>query len=230
MYLPVLPKAPEDRGNITFTISSTNPPRPTVFISPLFRTEDLRPIPDRVFDTKQRRVELGDFVFGVSSGSQSIIGSGTKIFEVGQILDFTTEDLPVLPFLEVPDIIDVQQNTNVLDLDQLGLTNIEVADLTERSRSRFDLIMVEINTVKTQINDIKVNISANQRFINEVRKAKEAAQVVFEGSDTTVVTKLSTREAQLVTERDSLSSQLTLLTVDAKAKFEELLSVKEMVR
>ena len=236
LYEPALPQEPQNSGNVTFIISSTNPPRSDDVLFQLLRSEELRQLPERIFTREQRRTNYGDFVFDISFGTQSVTGDGRKAFEVGQLLDFDDiEDPEALTTLEVPETVELQQNTNVLDLESLGLTEEESDLLISGATTKFGETVESLNNLKTQINDTQIGIADNQRLINETRKARDAAKVVFEGStDITagneIIDKLDIKESELLLERETLIALLEVLTDQANEIYNEILDVKEVVR
>lgn len=234
LYNSVLPMAADDPGNITYTISSNDPPRATDPTAELPIAEQLRPLPDKIFTRKEFRDALGEFVFSVSEASLTDIGSGKKQFEVGQLLDFGEfADVEGLTVTEVPTPVDLQQNTNILELGDFGLTQEEINSLTDQAESKFNDLIEELNAIRTEINNNEARILENQKSINEVRKTIKAARVVLDvstGSSNDIIDKLIESEEELVEERDALITETNELNVLAKAKYQELLDTRELVR
>lgn len=235
LYDAILPKE-EDSGNVTFTISSNDPPRSTETFFQLFGSEELRPLPDRIFTRAERRLNLGELIFQVATGTQSVVADGAKVFEVGQVLDFEdiTEPSNVTQ-LEVPEVIELQQNTNLLNLESLGLTEDEASLLVSDANSKLDDSINRFNNTKTAISDKEAQIEDNQRLSNEVRKAKDAASAVFAGSTdptagNTIIDKLDAREQELAVERTALIEELNALNALAGEIYNEILDIREVVR
>jgi hypothetical protein len=228
LYKSILPTE-NNPGNVTFTISSNDPPRPSITPYPLQVAEVVKPLPPKVYSPEERRVAMGDLIFSVSQGSLNLVSTGVKQFEVGQILDFTTESLPALNNLDVPDIIDLQQNTNRIDVAATGLTDNEIYNLELAARTQFNNLVAELNALKTGISDTQLAIQNNQRQLNENRKVRDAA-ILVTGSDPTIIEKLDKREADLLIQRDELAALSNVLTDDANKKYNELISLRELAR
>lgn len=225
-YESVLP-GPVGPGNITFTISSNNPPRPQIYPFPLQVSDSIRHLPPRTNTPEERLVALGDFVFSISAGSESQVSIGIKAFEVGQILDFEEEEIPDINQLNVPEVIELQQNTNRLDYVLAGLSENEINSLTSSARDKFNMVILDINSIKTLIADIEIGISDNQRSLNETRKIRDAAKVV---GNKDIFNKMTTRETDLINSRDQLIILMNEQTILAESRYNELLELKEVVR
>ena len=235
LYISELPDEPSDSQSVTFLISSEDPPRPTQALQQFPIAEQLKPLPDKIFTKAQNRSVVGELIFTVSQASRSDTGSSKKQFEVGQILDFETEEIPDLSNTEVPSVIELQQNTNILDLEDLGLTEEESNTLVAQSNTTMDELIGEINSIVEQINDNKIRITENQKSINEATKAINATTVILDtqtgGSDLPeVLQKLIDTRTDLETERDQLIADTNSLNEEVKTKYNELLSVRELVR
>lgn len=231
LYKSILPQSQTDLRNVTWTISSNDPPRSKSSVFTLLRTEELRPLPDKIYDAEQRRVVMGEYVFNVSFAGQTVAGSGTKTFETGQVISFTDVSVAIQQIndLNVPDTVDFQQNTNVLDLSSLGLTSDEINQLTKAATKELESMINELNVLVTTANDLKSEIRANQKMLNEAQKAKEAAIVVF-GTDSEIIDKLILKEQGLVMERDQLVTDLNKQIATANDIYQKILEVKEVVR
>lgn len=227
LYESVLPGT--GLGNVTFTISSNDPPRPTITPYPLQVGEAVKSLPLKIYSPEERRVTMGNFIFSVSQGSLNMVSIGMKQFEIGQVLDFITETLPQLDNLNVPDTIDLQQNTNRMDVVATGLSDEEIINLESAARKQFEMLVSDLNALKTGIANVEMLILNNQRMTNENQKIRDAA-ILVTGSDSTVVEKLTKRETVLVLERDTLILLANTLTAEANQKYNELIKLRELVR
>jgi hypothetical protein len=236
LYDSQLPKEPDDGGDVIFTISSNDPPRSTSTLFQLLRSEELTSLPPRTISKRERRNRLGELVFTVSIGSQNFVGSGKKSFEVGQLLDFddVVEEETVSDLL-APNVLELQQNTNKLSLESMGLTEEEADLLVSSAEDQLEEALDRYNNVKTSISNKEAEISTNQKLINETRKAKEAAQTIFTATDDStagnmIVDKLDQKENELLGERVLLIAQLDELNSNANEIYNEILDIREVVR
>lgn len=235
LYNAVLPKDSEDDASVTFTISSTNPPRDTEKTSQLPIAEKLKPLPDKIFTRSQNRDALGELVFSISQSFITDIGTNKKQFEVGELLNFGEEsDAEPIGITEVPDLVDLQQNTNLLDLSEFGLSEEDIESLIDQAEDKFNELIEELNDIKSNVKDNEVKLLENQKSLNEVRKAIKAVRVVLnvpeESTGDGILQTLLESEEDLVEERNALVSDTDSLNEQAKSKFQELLDTRELVR
>ena len=229
LYITEFPQSAEDSTSITYLVSSTDPPRSEQIFVQVPVAEQLRSLPDKVFSKAENRAVLGEFLFSISGATNSEAGSNKKKFEVGEILDFETETLPELINTEVPFNLDLLQDTNLLDLESLGLTDAEIIALTASAEKAFAELIVSLNSTLEQVANNRIAIEENQKSINEARKAKEAALVVA-GTGSSIVEKLAQTEEDLIEERDLLVDETNALSLLAQSQFNDLLKTKELVR
>ncbi len=234
LYKSILPKSESDPSNVTFTVSSNDPPRSSQNSQIISSVEELRQLPERVVTQDDREKTYGTYVFSVAAGSQTQVGLGTKSFEVGQILEFEEEIPGTVTPLEVPEEVDIQHNTNLLDYQMLGLTQAETNLLIKDAKNDFNKILDELNLTMTNVNNYQIKVQDNQKEINETRKAKDAAKVVLEYSGSTaageIYDKLVIREAELLRQRQIIIDELNALNSTAKDLYNKTLELQEVVR
>jgi hypothetical protein len=234
LYHPNLP-TDDESGNVTFLISSEDPPRPQTSTLQLFRGEEIKPLPHRIFTDEDRLKVLGELVATVSSGATISVGLGKKAFEVGQLLEFNeVEDETAEPTTNLsPDGIDLQHNTNILDLESAGLSETDIDQLLASAKTRFDALIIEFKGLQSTIKELRIKIDGNQRLINEVRKANTATRTAFSigASDSNaILDKLEQREAELLIERDELINAFNTANEESILAYNELVELKEVVR
>jgi hypothetical protein len=240
LYSSLLPHSQQDVLDVIFTISSNDPPRPTVSLGELSRFEEIRELPNKIYDVSTREVLLGQLIFTVNDGTQNQAAMGMKLFEAGQVLTFgDSEEVPELNALEIPEPVDLQHDINYLDLGLAGLTEDEIKSLTSAARDKFYKLNANLNDVLTTINDMKADIQDNQKMLNEVRKAKEATQTLINVSSVSsgsagvkeeILIKLETREKELTAQRETLIEQVNTLMAEAKLRYDEILKLKEVIK
>ncbi|MDP1712440.1 MAG: hypothetical protein Q8K86_08285 [Candidatus Nanopelagicaceae bacterium] len=226
LYRDVLPGI-GDTGNTTWLISSTNPPRSTVPLQRIPDAELLRKREPSPITQRQHRQAVGDLVFSLTAAQQSISGSSTTQFEVGQVLEFTTETIKAVNPALVPEGIEIQHNLNVLDLNALGLTDAEISELTQESEDAKQTMEDQIAELSVASANAEVSINENQKRINEAIKAKDAADVV---GNVPISQKLAAKITALTAERNALIDTLNALNAEVGQKFDELLKVVPLVR
>lgn len=235
LYASRLPTEPTDPTSITFLVSSNDPPRISGYVQTVIKSEELRPMPPKVYSLRQREAALGELIFTVTQPSQKETGWGARSFDIGEVLEFKDSDIEetVNP-LEVPAQVDLQHNTNVLDFASMGLSNEEIQNLQESAGSDFNNLLVEFNVLVTKDKDVQVQIQTNQKSINEVRKAINATEVLLTTTGSTgdldeILLKLKEQETKLVAQRNSLIAEVNELSAQSKIVYNEILKLKEVI-
>jgi len=228
LYKTVFPKG-EEAGNVTWQVSSTNPPRAVEEVTQFPDAETLRrrgPLDE--YDDKTRRQFLDELVYTVTSGSPSAVGSATKQFEAGQILDFETEEeLPAVVGVETPPIIDLQHNTNLLDLQALGFSEEEAQGIIDRTENADKTLREEIIALQGQVDDHQTQIHENQKTLNEAYKVRDALTVI---QDEEMMVKINEKITALQKQRDDLVNEFNALSGQLKSKYDDLLVTTPLIR
>jgi hypothetical protein len=232
LYKPVLPQG-ESLGNITYTISE-DPPRSNIVVLHLPVAESLPTATSDILDDQTSRAQFGELIFTISNSTRTVPGSNQKTFEVGEVLEFE-ENPPIqeLDILRSPQNIEIQHNTNLLDLGSVGLTESEIESLTQGSLIKQNELRLQFAQKNTEVKDLETDISENQKRINETNKTIRATKVVFgitNGSDNEIFQKLTATLEELETERDQLISDYNAKVAEVEMVLKELLQVSELVR
>lgn len=234
LYRTVLPSE-RGPGNVTYTISSGPPPSTPVRAIQLPVAERLRPLPPTIFDQEQRRAGYGELVFTVAKAGRSNPGSNTKQFEVGEVLEFDDDPTVGTPVLPIESDIEIQHNTNVLDLAATGLTEEEINQVVLESERRQRELEKAFSVAEAEFQNLNVAIRENNKAINETNKAIRAVRVAFNlpetgTSDNEILTKLLDRQAELRAQREQLISDQNAKAVEVDAARQNLIRVSQLVR
>lgn len=205
LYRDVLPVEPSDSGNVTFTISNTTPPRtnlvfPKIPVDLVDRGRE-KPEPINIVDNRKY---LGDLVFSVSSSKRQNIGSNSRQFEIGQVLDFGQVDSQAVEPMLVNQTTEIQHNTNTFDYIALGVTEEEQAVIAEESMRAHDLLTDKLNTLKRQRADAEVEINNQQKLINDTTKTISALEIIAQTSPDVadLVKRLKAKRTKAFIDRD----------------------------
>lgn len=226
---------PADAGNVTYTISNDAPKRPTDITLQLPLAQELAPRSPLAYNDKTRRAQLGPLVYSYVSANQTVTGSNRKMFEVGEFLDFNSQEIALPEQNSIPSIVDIQHDTNLLDLEDAGLTPDEISSLIDLSTTKKKELEDQLATVQSDINNKKVAITENQKQINEVVKIISAVRVVVnvpEGSQKhdPTLDQLLIRQTELEAARGALIAELNALNSLATVILNALISVSELVK
>lgn len=230
LYESVLPVDALDNRSITYTISSEDPPRAANTLIQLPKAEEIRPLPQRTIDVLTNRDLAGEYLTALSFSNPNIAGDSKRQFEIGQILEFESETLPVLNSTLIPAEREFSQSTNVLSSD-LPITEEERESIRDAATQQFNELTDKLNVLNQDISNNEILISNAQKSINETRKAISSLTIVFDGgTNNDIITRLEVSLEALVKERDRLVSETNTLSTEAQATYDEMLKVREFVR
>jgi hypothetical protein len=235
LYKSILPGETEV-GNITYTISTQSPPKTLVNAIQLPFAESITPAPDKIFDEETRREQFGNLIFSVSQSNKNIAGSNTKAFEVGEILSFENlSPVEEIVTVKAPEDVEIRHDTNLLDLESLGLTTEEIDELTTKSAARQLMLEGDFVVKQNEIKTLEADISETQKTINENNKTLKAVRGLLgiednETSDDPIFQKLSRNQEVLQETLDQLIEDRNQAAVEAADIYQDLQRVSELVR
>lgn len=223
-----LPETPSDPRSVTFTISNEAPLRPNNIVYQLPISEEEHARPPLIYTDAERRTSYGELVFTTVKANRTSTGSNTKLFATGEFLEFSDETAIPIDQPAIPLSVELQHNTNILDLSNAGLTPEEITSITQQSAVKKKALEDSLAGIQAQILNGQTAVVENQKDVNETRKVLAAVQQVLQPTDP-IVLKLQTRETELLAERDSLSTQLNSLNVQATQIYNALINVSVIV-
>ena len=223
-----MPQQPSDVGNVTYTISNNDPASAAgnFIIYPV--AEKLRKRSSKHYDQDQRRASLGKLVYTITTGGVSVVGKSTKLFEVGQILEFSDISPTVSDVDSVLGRIEIQHNTNLLDLEALGLTETEVNQLQNDSATYKEQLETQLTQTQNSIADNKSSIIELQKTINEANKALDAIAAL--GGDDDIASKIQQTKNKAALDQAALVSETAILEDLAVTIENKLFAVSQLVR
>ena len=225
-----MPATPLTPGNVTWTISSNDPPAVITNTPIVPQVEELVPIPYPVFNPSQRQIGVGEYVFNLSYSDRSLVGEGTKYFTPGQTLEFNqVSTSPLVNQLLVPNVVDLQQNNNTLDIFDMGLTQEEINRLNTSTRTTLNNLITSLNSAVANVNNLAVQISDNQKSLNETQKTYIASSTSL-GPEDEITQKLQARVTTLTQQQTALTAQYNAAQEIANEQYTQILQVKELVK
>jgi osmotically-inducible protein OsmY len=229
LYKSILPASPSDSASVTWTISSYPPPSQNTPTAIVEIGTELISLPTMTFN-RSSRYPAGEYISNLSYSNVSQVGIGNRLYEPGEILEFI-EDTSITSQVNdaVPDAVDLQQNSNLLDLSATGLTQGEIEQLNSGAWTKYNNLLEEINIYKGTVNSLGVSLSDNRRLLNETIKVKQTAMVVF-GITDPITQKLTDKEAELNTQYMELVTQLDIAITEMNQLYNQLIQVKELTR
>lgn len=236
LYSNVLPQKPSDGGNVTYTISNSVPPRTNLLFPKVPRgIVDRQRAPDSI-DPSVRREFQGELVFSVSSADQSVAGSSSRTYEIGQILEFGEEELISAEPMFVGPKSESRHNTNVFDYQDLGLSQEDIDVLNESAARTKAEIADKLNAAKEARKNAEAEASRYQKIINDANRNINAMQIIADNSDETdpqvsqLLDKFITKRDEAAEKRDEAVSDANAAAAEASDLQDQLNSISVVVK
>lgn len=185
LYNTVLPQLPSDRGNITFEISNNPPPRTNLLFPKITKGITNRKRPEKTIDIFSRRSTQGDLIFSISSAGRSSEGNNARVYEIGQVLEFSDAPIEVIDPMLVAPKSETRHDTNKFDYEALNISDDEVAVINEQSLLTQEALTQKLNIARENRSNAEVEIRNQQKIINDTTRNINALQVVVDNSEET---------------------------------------------
>lgn len=173
-YKPLLPAKDSDAGDVTFTISTEEPPRPRnasvkvpAGIAPLI---DRKPVPRSV---------LGDLVFTINDSSATILLNSTSQYVLGDVLEFLPDTIQRNAASAPSSLLEIRHDLTRIDYKALGLSPADIVVLAQASATTQDQLRLKLNQKQTEFENNNTEISNTKKLISETEKALAAALVIL---------------------------------------------------
>ena len=227
LYSSVLPQSASDVGDVTFTISMGFPPK-----GPLTEVQLPAAVEDRQRTPVDPTPPTGQRIYTNTLSNASIIGSAKKQFEVGQILEFTVAPVSTVQPMLVSNLLEIQHNTNILDLTDLGVSQQDIDAINASANSQFTLLNTQLSTIRQARIDTETAITENQKNQNETNKAISALQQLVP-TDPSLQGVLDSLIAKLAELQSQMNALIVAANEQANNAFEvesQIMAVVQMVR
>ena len=214
-----------NQGNITWYISSNEPPRSSLGFMQVPIAEEIRPAPGKIYTKEERREAIGQLAFTINEPSQADVGTSRRAFTIGQILDFEEGDAPDLT-LPSGERLETRHNMNMFDLSTMGLTEEEIDKFNEDIENKESELQQEYDIKRTSLETLRAGIRENQKSINETTSTIDTATIV---GDDNIVEKLTEHRSGLIKERDQLATKHEELVAETEELKDQIRQVRQMV-
>jgi len=227
----VLPSLPSDPTPVTWTISNNPPPTSSLSFTKLPKIFNLFKKNPKVYGDLERKNLNGKLVLSTAMSYTSDIMSNKKLYEPGQILEFTDTidntssiNLPI-----TPDDIITSHDVNQIDLESLGLTADEASSLQSQSYQMKLDIERSIMTIKIDLEGIKGDIIETQKKINESDRAIKATTVLL-GSADQIVIKLEANKVIFNSDLTTLNNNFNAKSAELDNLYNQLTTINQLVK
>lgn len=207
-YKPLLPAKPSDAGDVTFTISSKEPPRPKnasvkvpAGIAPLINR---KPIP---------RAILGDLVFTVNDSSSSILLDSTNQYVLGDILEFGVDAAEDQTAAAPTALLEIRHDLVRIDYEAIGLSANDISILNQASADTQEQLRRQLNQRQKDYENNSIEITNTIKSLNEATKTLQATQVVLQSTPIENKPPIQYIITKLVAKIDQLDNTKALLVI-----------------
>lgn len=234
LYRDVLPAAPEDVGNVTFTISNTTPPRSTLLFPKLPSRSANVNKPRTPPTAAEVRKHCGTLVFTVSSGRRTQTGNNARQYEIGQVIPFGSNPTTAVEPMLVGAVTEIRHDTNVLDYASLGMASSDQEVIAAQSLRVHQILTDRLNLLKQQRADAEVLVTTQQKIINESGRTIAAMEVVQSQANdpdvAVVLSKLKAKRQAAFTVRDQAVADANSYAEQATAVLDQLRSISVVLK
>tara|TARA_R110000765_G_scaffold139168_2_gene239287 strand:- start:2000 stop:2731 length:732 start_codon:yes stop_codon:yes gene_type:complete len=235
LYKNVIPAAPSNSGNVTYTISMADPPR----ISELYPK-----IPEGVSNRKKLlktitttpRKSVGGLAFTTSKASATTASNNVKQFGMGQVLEFGSVNVRAVDPMLVSNKTEYKHDVAVIDYDKLGVDIDGQLIVGEASFVVHKKLSDKLNDLKELRANSEVLINNNQKIINETRRTTGALKVIVDQSDeydneiNELIVQLDVKLSDAINAKDIAVSDANKHAADAKVISDELRKISLVMK
>lgn len=212
-YRSVIPAKPQQAGNVTFTISSTEPPRPKN--ASIKIPNGLAPqIPRKPIS----RSNFGELVFTISDANRTILSNSTKQYILGDVLEFQAAGTNAAISEAPTTLLEIRHDLTRIDYKSLGLSDDDINILSAESSNVQEEIRTALAIKQKQYDDIITSISNLQTVLNETQKALSATGIIFEQTQSTsikdIIDKLKAKSLETSSQIEVLVTQSATVSAD----------------
>jgi hypothetical protein len=174
----------------------------------------------------------GQRLYTNTISNASLIGSSKKQYEVGQILEFTAAKTSTLRPMLVSNSLEVQHNTNTLDLSSLGISDADIIAINNSADTQFTALNAALSAVRQARINTETSILENQKNQNETQKAIDALVnlVRYDSSLQGVLGSLRTKLVELQAQASSLIVLANTQASSASSLENQIIAIAQMVR
>lgn len=228
MYKNQLPSKPADSGAFTWIVSTEVPRQSEVTAQQLPLARQLRSLENLEFNDEQRRTIYGQLIYTVTNATSNNNLTNLVPLEIGRPLsefDVTLIDKEVA---NVPDNVELQHNNNLFDFESVGLTDEEIIDLENKSRSKFNSIRIELVNTNSQLKTVQNSIASYNKALTQVNDAIVALELL--GNEDALMNKFTAKQLSIKQTLEVLTLQEQELALALSILYDDMAKLGLMVR
>ena len=236
LYVNILPQTPDAGGNVTFTISNNPPPRANLLFPKIPPGVVDRQRLSRSLDILRRRTVLGDLVFTVSQSRRNTEGSNNKVFEIGQVLEFSDRILKSLDPMLVGRKTETQHDIVRINYEPLDISNEDQEFINNSSLVVHKSLSDQLNVVRQQRKNAEQLVVSNQKIINDSNRTINALKIIQDQTGMTdsgveeLIIKLELKKGEAFVARDVAIVAANAMSAEATQIQDKLRTVSTVLK
>jgi hypothetical protein len=233
LYSNILPQGSQS-GNVTYVISNNPPPRTNLVFPKIPPGIVDRQREPRNLDVLQRRDGVGELAFTISQSMRDVGGSNNKVFETGQILEFSDAPVKSLKPMLVSQKTETQHNANRINYEPLGVDVEDQQFISDASLVAHLDLSDQLNLIRQQRKNAEQIVVENQKIINDSNRTINALKIIKDQSSATdgdvdeLILKLEQKKNDAFLVRDQATEAANALAAEA-ARIQDRLRVVSTV-
>jgi len=220
------PAGPSDPRNVTYTISSGDPPR-----SPNSPTLPQLPAGIARLGGKvsifRDRSTYGKLTYSVNRSSPGAVTPASKSLEVGAVLGFETDSLPLAVPKLVADKFEIMHDQGLLTLTSFGLTAEQADEAVAAADSTFRILTDRLNALRAGHTQATDEVSGLRAKLSESARARLALSVA---SLTDLVAALDVKIASMQADLTIAVARTNSLAAESDLVADQLRQLAVLVR
>lgn len=210
--------------NVTWFVSSTEPPRTFDVFPFVTKTSGHETLPEKWHSMETRRMDAGQLVFSIKESNNRTVSSIIQQFEFGQSIEY--DQLALMSSTEVApgSKTEIRHDTNELDVNGVLLPlGIDPNKIIKEAEKIMEQHTKDLNNIRSEIMILETKIGETQKQINECVKIKDVVAMVDQQSAAAIeeeINKLKAKMEEDVARHDSLVAEAENIKskIDAIAK------------
>lgn len=197
-YKEVLPSSPSDGGNITYTISNTEPPRSNLSFQRIPNGVKSKQASNKIHD----RSNYGQLAISYSTATATDLNDNSSNYQIGQVIEFNEfSDRSINPLL-ITDNIEERHDLLVFDYTSLGLDINDEKVIANSSINKLNQYKQLLNDTLKQRKNAEVLIASSQKRINDIDRNLDALSLLDQSDDiVAIINKLRSSKIEYENQR-----------------------------
>jgi len=186
-------------------------------------------LPEVVFNNEQRRPIYGNLLYTVTNSKSNSDLTNLVQFEIGRSLSESDLTFIEKEIANVPDNVEIQHNNNLFDFADMGLTDDEISDLENKSRTKFNNIRLQLAITNTEFKSVQNSIVSYNKSLTQVNDAIVALNLLDDDNDD-LLTKFTNKKSDIEQELANLTLREQELSATLSTLYDDMIKLGLLVR